>query len=480
MSVESRLERNFYVKRHFDYKMLIQFSVGNFRSFADIQTLNLAAAPISSFGDLDLTNVFSVRGDLKLLRSAAVYGANASGKSNLFLALTFLNFMAAKSFTKLEIDEPIPVEPFLLSTETENAPTFFEVVFLSEDHLFRYGMEVDQEAITAEWLYEKKSSRETVLFTREGQEITPNKAAFKEGEKFKKNVRPNASFLSVCAALEGPVSRQVVEWFQRLNVISGLKNQNFTRYTLGCLIRQQDQPEILEFLRSIDVSLQNLSLEFPEGHPTITKSTKVQVKLPGEEEVSSIESHEPSESNKKAVTVHVLTPLPKWNEKGRIVGQAELELTEHASEGTQKLFAFAGPIVNTLKNGKVLFVDELDAHLHPTISCALVNLFNSPETNPHNAQLVFATHDVNLLSHRLFRRDQIWFTEKNEHGATHLYSLAQFRLENGDLPRKDSSFENDYIQGKFGAVPFLGNLNALFSSPATIGHNEKQLSEVGA
>ena len=441
--------------------MLIQFSVGNFRSFSDIQTFSLVAAPLSSFGDLDQSNVFAAGKDFSLLRSAAVYGANASGKSNLFRALNFLKVMASKSLTTLEEGESIPTEPFLLSTETENEPSFFEIIFMVGKKQYRYGMEADANTIVSEWLYHKPSSRESALFVREGQEIKSNKVSFKEGVPLEKSVAPNHSFLAVCATLQGKIAQSIVNWFRNLNVVSGLKDRSYTQYTLGQLIRGEDKSEIEEFLRKLDVCLDRVKLEFPEGAPKIPRKGQVRVNLVSSSEVPAL-----LESDEKATPLEILMPTPKWDEAGKIVGEANLHLAQHASEGTQKLFAFSGPLVDTLKHGKILFVDEFDARLHPIMSCALVKLFNSPETNPRNAQLVFATHDTNLLSSRLLRRDQIWFAEKDEQGATNLYSLAQFRLENGELPRKDSSFESDYIRGKFGAIPFIGDLAEIFTRDA--------------
>jgi len=144
-----------------------------------------------------------------------------------------------------------------------------------------------------------------------------------------------------------------------------------------------------------------------------------------------------------------------FDKNGKKTGMTLLDLDDHESDGTQKLVALAGPIINSLRYGKVLFIDELDARLHPLITRALISLFSSAKRNPLNAQLIFATHDINLLDKDLFRRDQIWFAVKNRQGATKLYSLAEFRVRNDS-----SSLESDYIHGKFGAIPFLGDLNS--------------------
>jgi len=149
-----------------------------------------------------------------------------------------------------------------------------------------------------------------------------------------------------------------------------------------------------------------------------------------------------------------------FDKDGNLLYKESFDLERHESEGTQKLFALAGILFDTLNKGSVLFIDEFDASLHPLMSHAIVELFNSSQTNPNNAQLIFMTHDTNLLSNKLFRRDQIWFTEKNKYGATDLYSLAEYKVRN------DASFEKDYIQGRYGAIPYIGNLSHIIDSHA--------------
>jgi AAA15 family ATPase/GTPase len=144
-----------------------------------------------------------------------------------------------------------------------------------------------------------------------------------------------------------------------------------------------------------------------------------------------------------------------FDEQGNPTSLVSFDIDENESEGTRKLIYLAGPLIDTLKHGKVLFIDEFDARLHPLITHQIISLFNSNNTNPNNAQLIFATHDTNLLSNRLFRRDQIWFAEKDKLGATHFYSLVEYKVRN------DASFEKDYIRGKYGAIPFIGDLAQL-------------------
>ena len=156
--------------------------------------------------------------------------------------------------------------------------------------------------------------------------------------------------------------------------------------------------------------------------------------------------------------ISIQTVHQKFDNKGKYISPELFDLNKHESEGTQKVFEIAGVLVDTLKNAEILIIDEFDARLHPLISRTIVDLFNSNETNPNNAQLIFMTHDTNLLNNKLFRRDQIWFAEKNRYAVTDLYSLAEYKIRN------DASFEKDYIKGRYGAVPYIGNLSHLIES----------------
>lgn len=144
----------------------------------------------------------------------------------------------------------------------------------------------------------------------------------------------------------------------------------------------------------------------------------------------------------------------KYDATGQLVAPEFFDLEKQESEGTQKMIALSGPLTDTLERGSTLLIDELDARLHPLLSQAIIKLFNSAETNPNHAQLIFTTHDTNLLSHKLWRRDQLWFTEKQENGASDLYSLAEYKGV-----RSDAAFAKDYIQGRYGAIPYLGGLS---------------------
>ncbi|MEP6929332.1 MAG: AAA family ATPase, partial [Flavobacterium sp.] len=150
-----------------------------------------------------------------------------------------------------------------------------------------------------------------------------------------------------------------------------------------------------------------------------------------------------------------------YDNKGNVVSNYEFKLSDQESSGTNKIFDLSGFVLLTLQLGLVLIIDELDSKLHPILTQEIIKLFNNPETNPKNAQLIFTTHDTNLLGANLFRRDQIWFTEKDDFEATDMYSLLEFKDEDGKTIRKDRSFEADYIRGRYGAIPYISNLQEI-------------------
>lgn len=400
--------------------MLIEVSVGNFKSFKEVVTFSMVAARITSKDKtLDENNVHCVDDDLCLLKSAAIYGANASGKSNFANAVLFMRDFVFNSSKSTQEAEPIDVERFKLNAETEGQPSFFEIVFLMEGTKYRYGFEVNAERVLREWLFNTPSTKEARLFVRDenGIETTPR---FREGRDLADKTRNNALFLSVAAQFNGTISKGIINWFRRLSVISGLQDKSYRSYTEKTFADERHRESILGFMKRLDLG------------------------------IADIQVQETSKLPQQVVTVH-----RKYNGEGRPASVEVFDIDSHESEGTKKLFALAGPLMETLKSGRILVVDELDARLHPLVTLAIVNLFHSAEANRHGAQLIFITHDTNLLSNKIFRRDQIWFAEKDRQGATHMHSLVEYKVRN------DASFESDYIQGKYGAIPFIGDLRQL-------------------
>jgi uncharacterized protein len=428
--------------------MLIEFSIGNYRSFKDRVTFSMVAANlVSKDKSLDINNAFDIDKDLKLLKTAAIYGANASGKSNLAKALSFMKWFMVNSSKETQSTDGIGVEPFRLSTETEKRPSFFELVFLMGKQKYRYGFEVNQERVIAEWLFYVPNVRETKLFERKLNSIEFSKSYDADG--IQQRTRSNALFLSVSAQFNVDLAEKILEWItDKLNIISGLYDQAYLSYTIGCFVNNKNRADIIQLIKKLDLGISEIQVDqedfttdsLPDEMPDELK--RLIVKAGGGKATSIGISHRVFDADGNDRSIE------------------EFDLESHESEGTKKVFALAGPLITALKEGEILIIDEFDARLHPLISLAIVKLFNSKEANPNNAQLIFMTHDTNLLNNKVFRRDQVWFTEKNRYSATDLYSLAEYKIRN------DASFESDYIKGRYGAIPYIGNLNHLIESNA--------------
>jgi AAA15 family ATPase/GTPase len=446
--------------------MLIELSVGNYRSFQSPVTLSMQAAKLSA-GDktVDKNNVFLVDG-LKLLRSAAIYGANASGKSNLIRAMGFMRHLVLQSSKESQAGEPTGVERFRLSTATQDKPSYFQMIFYLGGRRYRYGFEIDERRVRAEWLYHA-AQRESRLFIRENSQYDLS-SVFKEGRGLEGRTRDNALFLSVVAQFNGQLATTILNWFRkRFNIVSGLEDVTYSAFTMSRFDKDETFRErVLDFVREADLGISDISIDtqpfsesqFPEGLRDIVEQFA---------RVLSEQLPRKQKSGEELLVKRIKTAHKVFDREHGLAEWETFDMEEQESHGTQKIFNLSGPLLDTLEKGKVLVIDEMEARLHPSISRAIIALFNSPQTNPRNAQLIFATHDTGLLSNRLFRRDQIWFTEKDKYGATDLYSLAELQERNTAL------FDKNYIAGRYGAIPFIGGLRALFEE-----HSDGETTEI--
>lgn len=433
-------------------KMNIQeFSFGNFRSFKDINTLNLSAAKIKSKDKkIDINNVINQNDNISLLKSKAIYGANASGKSNIAKALvTFIRII--NSSVK---DEKVLylIDSFKLSTETENEPSFFQMIFWINGIKYRYGFEANDKSISAEWLYSTPNQRELPLFIREQQEIIEiDKTNYLEGFKLvslfsedsneNEIFRDNSLFLSTVASFGfGKLSKELIESISSITVISGLGHQGMYKIAGDAINDVNKKKYIIDFLKNGDIGI--IDIESVEITPdNFSDNSKDEIKKVFKED------------EKKKL---LLSIRKKFDDKKEVIENASFPFRLYESEGTQKLFELSPFIYGSLKNNIPIIIDEFDARFHPLLTKKIIELYNN-QTNI-SSQLVFITHDTNLLSSELLRRDQIEFVEKDKYGASHLYSLVQFKGI-----RNNASFEKDYIQGKYGAIPFLGDFNKLIN-----------------
>jgi AAA15 family ATPase/GTPase len=417
--------------------MLIAFSVQNFKSIRDLQTLSLEARKDDH---LAWSNVIE-EGKLRLIKSAAIYGPNASGKSSVIGAMIWFRGFVLESSKEGQAGDAIGVKPFLLSSETEGAPTHFEVEFRLNGFDFRYGFEVTTKDVCSEWLYRKSpNAKEARLFTREGQKFEVSQSNFKEGKGLEGRTRPNALFLSVCAQFNGEESGKVLGWMRRFRHVSGLNEAGFYVFTAERLQDPKHRAMLLELAQKADFNIHALRSELER----ITED-KLPSGMPAELKKRLL--------NEKVMSADIKTTHRKLDADQKVVGEVEFDLLEDESSGTQKFVALSGPIMHTLEEGSILLVDEIEARLHPRLTQAIVDLFHSP-VNRKNAQLVCATHDVTMLDPERFRRDQIWFCEKDQTGATDLFTLADI---DSNLVRPNSKFSRQYMLGLFGAVPQLAH-----------------------
>ena len=421
--------------------MLLEFSVSNYLSFKQKATLSMLATSIKEHVD---TNIFSTE-RYDLLKGAVIYGANASGKSNMVRAMSTMRRLVLQSFEQSSADD-LDIIPFLLNTDTEHKPSFFETVFLIDNIRYRYGFEVDNNNIRAEWLFEALKNTEKPLFLREEEGIEVMKG-FPEGKDLEERTRNNALFLAVTDQFNGKISQKIMKWFNNFISISGLSHEGYKAVTFGMLENKQTRNTLLDFYKKLDLGFEEINISKKQFDPK---------ELPGEipdrlikQLITDLEG---------AYKIDIKTIHKKYNDKNNVVGSVEFDMRSQESSGTNKLFNISGPIFDVLNDGGLLVVDELDASLHPLLTLAVTKLFNSSEFNRNNAQLIFATHDTNLLYYGNYRRDQIYFVEKDQYGASDIYSLVEYK-EDGKTIRKDRSFEKDYIEGHYGAIPFIGNLS---------------------
>jgi hypothetical protein len=435
--------------------MILQFSIKNYRTFKESAVLSFIASNYDKDTRENENIHYNEKFGLRLLKSAVIYGANASGKSKLLDAFAFMRHYVVNSSKKGQKGDEIDVHPFKLNSATENEPSEFEIIFIYKDVIYRYGFEATKTRVVSEWLFYKPKTKEIELFYRDNNKFDTHARSFSKGKTVIKEglVRDNALLLSVAAQFNEKTSINVIDWFKRLKTLSGLNESGYQDYTMSKTEDPIHKAKILDLLKAADLGIRDIKLQ------------KLDIdKLPKDlpKEIRDKILREVNDEKAEYIS-DVLTTHKKYDAKGKPIDNVSFSLDDDESSGTRKYFALTGPILDVIENGYTLVIDELDSKLHPNLVCRIVSLFNSKELNPKNAQLIFNTHDTNLLSTGLFRRDQIWFTDKNKYGEAKLYSLADFK---SDEVKKSESFEDNYIRGKYGAVPFLGffeNLNNILS-----------------
>lgn len=443
--------------------MFIEFTCANYKSIKDEVCFSLEAANMinphnNNISPDDLKdNIIIVdreirngRGRYQLLTSGVLYGANASGKSNLLNAMECMKRILLSSTSRTE-GEQLHITPFLLNPETATSPIKFEIVFLLDSKKYYYGFTANNKQVFSEWLYytisTQKKPKKYHLFSRENNEyVISDKYIDKKDKRelSKSSVNTNALYLPFCSTINVKIANEFFAWLRKFNIVSGLNEDDYVLFTLQ---ESKYHPFINSIIKRSDFGINSLKIKSEKKN--VSKDV-----LP--EEIRRVFSMNIESESVSQISYEVTTKHNIFDDEGKLLGEADFDMSKMESDGTQKMFKLSGPIVDTLQNGGVIVIDELDSSMHPFLTAELIKLFNNKETNPNNAQIIITTHDTNLLSFDLFRKDQIWFTEKDEFGSTDLYCLVEFK----DL-RKDLRFERNYLKGNFGGIPYPDSVTKL-------------------
>ena len=410
--------------------MLIQFNFKNYKSYKDENSLDMTATSIKEHP----YNLISLQNGEEYIKTAAIYGANASGKSCIIEAFAFMARWVLSSLRKESEEKGIPVKRFAFDKLSRNGKSEFEVFFRYKDKEYQYGFVVDNKKVHEEWLYKRdfrSKYKYNTLFERKDDKIYCTKL-LKGAEKFVEHVGDSTLFLSLISFLKINDAKVVYNWFLNTEVIDFSHSffEDFMKdYITEKAFEDNDfQNAIVKFLKAVDMGIEGIRIE---------KIKRL--------------------SNNDDSIIYKVYSQHKTTDGSSIV---EIPFTEE-SGGTQKMFCLFHFIYEAIKQGNTIFVDELDAKLHPLLLRYVINMFHNPEINKNNAQLIYTTHDMYTLTRDIFRRDQIWFSEKDSNGVSKLYSLAEFKLEGNKKVRNDASYNKDYISGRYGAVPILKEFKIL-------------------
>lgn len=423
--------------------MLIQFNFKNFKSFRDEVSLDLSATKITEHE----SHVVDIAND-KLLKVAAIYGANASGKSNVYDAFDYMTYYVAESFNfggeedsrrKKENDYP-KVTPFLFDEKSCDEETTFEVFYVdnaeNSGKIYQYGFSLKRDEVVEEWLYSKaktaRNNYRTIFYRKKGEELEINGFSKNHVENIKASLNKETLIVSLGAKLRVVKLKKVRDWFLNNDILDfGNPAENFFRSRMlpeDFVDSKEVQRNVVKYFASFDEAIQDFNVE----------------KMPQEDEKETSKSY-------RIDALHKMTDSQKM---------AAIPLKMESS-GTLKMFALYPSLKDVLDNGGTLFIDELNARLHPLLVRNIILTFLSPEINTQNAQLIFTTHDIWQFSNELLRRDEIWLVKKNRDGVSELYSLADFKDEDGNKVRRDEALSKKYLTGIYGAIPALKPMKML-------------------
>lgn len=418
--------------------MLLQFSVENFRSIRHRSEITFVATSLKDQRDTLIPSDHAKYGVLPVL---ALYGANASGKSNLLLAFRFMRSAVLSSFVRGEPGSGTPYEPFCLDDECNGEPSTFILDFVLSDVRYQFGFSLTAVRIVEEWLYAFPKKQKQILYSRDAREEDEEFYFSRSFEGSNKQIqsitRENSLFISAATKSGHPLLTAISSYFRRN--ISVRLTSSFERDSELAKEFSRDHTLLAESIRYLslaDTGIHDVQLHktaVSEEHKSeLDELYKVIAKMSGSSQISPPKEH---------TSIRF----------GHTGSDGKLRYLDFADEslGTRYLFSLLPAMIVALRHGHVLILDEITTSLHTLLSRRLVSIFQDRDTNPKGAQLVFSTHDTNLLSPGFLRRDEIWFTEKTEAGETTVFPLTDIKTKNTD------NIERGYVQGRFGAVPFL-------------------------
>ncbi len=414
--------------------MLLAFRARNFRSLRDEQELSLIA---DSTDEPEQSLLQVPKSKLKAVRSSAIYGGNASGKTNVLQAISFVDRAVEDSHRAWESGGPIPITQFALEG-SRSTTSSFEIDFVVDDQQFQYGFSLDPARIHEEWLYAFPFGKHQLWFKRQqGRSFEFGRKLVGTNKSIEALVRDNSLYLSAAAQNNHEQLTKIYRWFKdNFFMLKPAAQGAGTIHTARLCQDEASRKAVTDLLRFADLGIADIKIV----------ETELDEKLLKVANVIAREMNEPLPANfGKGL------PQLSFSHKG-MNGDRYSISSEDESNGTMALFSMLHKVLRALKNGSVLLIDELDASLHPNLARQLVALFNNPETNPHGAQFIFTTHNVDLIDPELLRKDQIWLVEKSVEGRSRLYPLTDFST------RKDQNIRRGYLQGRFGAVPILDPL----------------------
>ena len=426
--------------------MILSFSVENYMSFQRVKKLTFQAATIKEHKEIYLAIL--LKQTILFLKSIGIFGNNNSGKSNLIKAASFMQILFLSSSKESNSSQQIRIQPFLLSTDTQSSPSTFEMVFILDTVKYKYGFSVSKSSVHSEWLFVTEKRKENKLFLRANTDYTFEKK-FKEGlrgkfELFAEVTRSNSLFLSVLAQFNSPLCVSISKWFDELIFAHDTAHFNLIDSTASLMKTGDYRTMINEIIKRSDLGIENV---------------EEQLKQNVTDKISFYDFIRSATTDNQDRAYSVMTGHFLYNAEKKPVQKIYFDLLQNESLGTQKFFGILGPILYSLTQKKVIWIDEIDARVHTILLEKIISLFNSNKYNPNGAQLIFTSHNLIIMKEGL-RRDQMHIIAKDEIGISTIESLHA----KGPKIRSDASFDKDYLLGRYGGIPKLGTQLNIFDS----------------